>query len=137
MSQLLTRPARSPWRWLTAYSLLINAAIHLILTPMHLEEAPYVGVLFVLLSAACLLLAGALALFDTPAVWAATGSVSLLGLLAFLASRTIGLPQLADDVGNWSDPYGWLTIVVETLAVALTVAVLSTHAVCAYLLEGS
>lgn len=119
---------RSPWRWLTAYSLLINAAIHLILTPMHLEEAPYVGVLFVLLSSACIVLAGALVLSDTPVAWAATGTVSLLGLLAFLACRTVGLPQLADDTGNWSDPYGWLTIAVETLAIACTAVVLRSDA---------
>lgn len=124
MNRLFAPRLLSPWRWLAAYALLINAAIHLQLTPMHLEEAPYVGVLFVLLSLGCLVLGGLLVLADSTPVWGAAGGISLLALAAFIASRTVGLPQMADDIGDWSDPYGRLNVAVEVLSVALSLVVL-------------
>ena len=46
----------------------------------------------------------------------------LLAVTAFLASRTVGLPQLADDVGNWTEPLGFPALVSESLVVALAAA---------------
>jgi hypothetical protein len=120
----------SPLRWPAALFLLVNAGIHLYLTPMHLVEAPYIGFSFIALSAACIVLAGLLLFRDAPIVWIACGLVSLLGLVAFLLSRTIGLPQIQDDVGNWSDPLGYPTIVVETLTV-ITAAATRTRSMSA------
>lgn len=113
---------RSPWRFVAVAALAANAAIHAYLTPMHLEEAPYIGWLFVALSVACVVAAGALLVRDNPAVWVASGAVSLLALGAFVASRTVGLPQIADEVGEWSDPLGTATIVVEVVTVAAAAA---------------
>jgi hypothetical protein len=116
---------RSPWRLPAAACLLVNAGIHVDLAPMHLQEAPYIGVLFILLSLACIILAATLLVFDAAPVWLAAGAVSLLGLAAFVVSRTIGLPQIEDDMGNWTDPLGWATMVVECLAVLLAAVVVS------------
>ena len=96
MPRLSSVAQHSRWRWPAALFLLVNAAIHLALAPMHLIEAPYVGALF----------------------------ISLLALTAFLASRTIGLPQIRDDIGNWADPLGYPNMVVEILTAAVTIAVL-------------
>jgi hypothetical protein len=116
---------RSPLRWPAAALLLVVAAVHVQMVPEHLEEAPYVGVLFLALSAVSVALAAVLTRWDTPVVWVATGGVMLLALVAFLASRTVGLPQLGDDVGNWSEPLGFPALAAETMAIAVAAAVLS------------
>ena len=54
--------------------LAVTAAAHLYLAPEHLDEMPYVGVLFLLGGAGSLIAAGWLLLRDTPLAWAAHGS---------------------------------------------------------------
>jgi hypothetical protein len=115
---------RPPWRWLTALLLLVNAGVHIPLVPEHLDEAPYIGVLFILLSVACIVLAVVIVVVDTTWVWAASGTISLLALVAFVLSRTVGLPQIGDDVGNWTDPLGFPALASEALTVALAAGAL-------------
>jgi hypothetical protein len=124
MPHLLGPAQHSQWRWPATLFLLVNAAIHLYLAPMHLIEAPYIGALFIALSAACIILAVLLTFLDNTLVWTATGTISLLALIAFLISRTIGLPQIGDDIGNWTDPLGYPNMVVEILTVTVAIAVL-------------
>lgn len=107
---------RSPLRWVVAALLMVTAAVHVPLVPMHLKEAPYVGVLFIVLAVVCVVLAVTVVLHDSTMVWELSGAVTLLALVAFLASRTVGLPQIADDIGNWSEPLGFPAIAAELLA---------------------
>lgn len=118
------RPIRSSWRFLAAAFLLLNAAVHIPLVPEHLEEAPYIGVLFIALSLVCVILAAVIVLADSRQVWFAGGVVSLAALVAFVASRTVGLPQIRDDIGNWSEPLGFPTLVAEVVTIGLAAAVL-------------
>ena len=124
MSFLSQPPQHSPWRWSASVFLLANAAIHFYLAPMHLMEAPYIGVLFIALSSACIVLAVLLTFLDNGAVWAAAGALSLVATIAFLTSRTVGLPQLDDDIGNWTEPLGYLNLVVEILTITVALAAL-------------
>jgi hypothetical protein len=112
----MNRPLASPLRWAGALMLLVTAATHIPLVPEHMEEAPYVGVLFVALSVASVVLAALLVRWDTPAVWAATGAMTTLAVAAFLASRTVGLPQIRMDIGNWTEPLGFPAVAAEALA---------------------
>ena len=114
----------SPWRWPMAALLLLNAAVHVPLIGEHLEEAPYIGVLFILLVVACVLLAAALLVADAPVMWVLGGGLSVLALAAFLASRTVGLPEIRDDVGNWTEPLGYPTVASEVLCAAVAALVL-------------
>ncbi len=52
-------PSRSPSQWMASVLLLVAAATHIPLIPAHLQEAPYVGILFIALSVLCVALAGA------------------------------------------------------------------------------
>lgn len=119
------RAIHSPWRFAAAAFLLLNAAVHIPLVPEHLEEAPYIGVLFIALSVVCVVLAVLVLVRDSLLVWVAAGGVSLLALLAFVASRTVGLPQIGDDIGNWTEPLGFPTLVAEIVTIAVTVGVLA------------
>ena len=114
----------SPWRWVGAVLLLVTAGTHVPLIPEHLEEAPYVGALFIALAVVGVVLAVLLAVRDTPLVWAVSGLVTLLAAVAFLLSRTVGLPQIGDDVGNWTEPLGFPAVAAELLTVVVTLVVL-------------
>ena len=119
-------PLNSSWRWFGVVMLLITAGTHVPLIPEHLEEAPYSGVLFIVLTVVSLVFAVLLVRWDSPAVWAASGVLTLLAVLAFFVSRTVGLPQLADDIGNWTEPLGFPAVAAELLA-SLVAAVVLTH----------
>jgi uncharacterized membrane protein len=112
----------SPWRWAAAFLLLVTAGAHVPLIREHLQEAPYIGVLFALLAFVCVDLALAIVVIDTETVWIVGAAVCLAALLGFLASRTIGLPGIRDDVGNWTEPLGYVAMAAELTMVALTVA---------------
>jgi hypothetical protein len=118
-------PLASPLRWVAVVMLLATAGTHVPLVREHLEEAPYVGVLFIALCVASLALAVLLVRWDTPLVWAASGSMTLVALAAFFASRTVGLPEIADDIGNWTDPLGYPAVAAEALATATAALVLA------------
>ena len=111
----------SPSQWKASILLLVAAAAHIPLIADHLEEAPYIGVLFIALSVVCVALAGLILVLDTAAVWLLSGSICLAAVVAFLASRTVGLPQMADDIGVWSEPLSFPALASEVLLVTLAV----------------
>ena len=122
------RSTRTATQWGASLLLLVAAGTHVPLVSEHLEEAPYVGVLFLALILACTGLAVLVLVHDSHTVWLLSASVCLLAAVAFLASRTVGLPQLADDVGHWTEPMGFPALVSETSVVALAAA----HLIRAY-----
>jgi peptidoglycan/LPS O-acetylase OafA/YrhL len=113
------KPATSPARGVAAVLLLAVAAVHVPLISEHLEEAPYIGWAFIVLSALCTVLAVAMLCSEQRCLWALSGATCLAAVIAFAASRTVGLPQLGDDVGNWSEPLGFPAVGTELLMVVL------------------
>jgi hypothetical protein len=105
----------------------VAAGAHVPVTPEHLRQAPYIGVGFMLLTAALLLLASALHVTGSPLVWWALAAVCGAAVLAYVVSRTVGLPLVADDVGNWWEPLGVLSVLTETGAAATAVRALTRH----------
>ncbi|MEO7130395.1 MAG: hypothetical protein ABIZ07_03350 [Dermatophilaceae bacterium] len=47
--------------------------------------------------------------------------VAALALMGYFLSRTIGLPQIGDDIGNWGEPLGIVAIIAEA-AMLITAA---------------
>jgi hypothetical protein len=125
-------PARRPWgalrhpdRWLAAVCVAVGGLTHVPLIQDHLEEAPYIGVLFIALAVVAVVLAVALLVADSPLVWAVTVVVMAAAVAAFLVSRTAGLPQMPDDVGNWrGEAMGLPAVTSEALATLLGLTVL-------------
>ena len=103
------------------------ALIHLLDAHDTFSAAPYKGWLYVALIAGSLAAAAALLRRSDPRAWAAAGLLSAGAFVAFVASRTVGLPQGADDIGNWWEPLGLASLFVEGLVVTLSAAVLSAH----------
>ena|SRR5215212_1728309 len=113
------RLTTSPMQWCASFLLLIAAGAHVPLIQDHLEEAPYVGWLFIALTIICVALAVLIVVVDHPSVWVIAGLTCLAAAVAFLASRTIGLPQIGDDVGNWTEPLGLPALASEVLMALL------------------
>lgn len=108
-------PVRSPWRLLAAIGAVGVAVAHIPVIEEHLSEAPYIGVGFALLAIAGIVLGTLLLIADTPAVWVSTLVLALLALVGYLLSRTVGLPQIGDDIGNWGEPLGVLALIAEAI----------------------
>ncbi|HWU33349.1 MAG TPA: hypothetical protein VN108_10760 [Marmoricola sp.] len=102
----------------------VAAVAHLPVIAPHLEEAPYMGVLFIVFTVACLALGVAVAF--TGRTWAYQASVAVCGagVLTYAATRLVAFPQLSDDVGNWFEPLGLVSVASESLVVVLALVTL-------------
>lgn len=118
-----SRPLRLPERWLVAGAVVVAAVAHVPVIAPHLDEAPYMGVLFIALTAACVFLAIAALVQDSAAVYAFTVLTCGLAVIGYAATRLIAFPMLSDDVGNWLEPLGVVSIISE--AIAVTAALLA------------
>jgi hypothetical protein len=104
-------------RWVVAVAAAVAAAAHVPVIGPHLAEAPYMGVLFVALTAACLCISAAICVRDPAALYAAAVLTCGLAVLGYAATRLVPFPMLGDDVGNWLEPLGVLSVASETVVV--------------------
>ena len=118
---VLWTPRRTPWRWPLAGAAALAGVAHIPVIGPHLDEAPYMGEEFPVLTAACLLLALAVLVCDSVAAYGLTVLTCALAVIGYLATRVIAFPQLADDVANWFDPLGVVCVTAETVAVIAAV----------------
>ncbi|GAA2740479.1 hypothetical protein GCM10009868_02850 [Terrabacter aerolatus] len=116
---------RQPVRLLLVAAALVAAAAHVPVIGPHLEEAPYMGVLFILLTTACLVLAGVSLTSSHLAGPTLAGVVCGAAIIGYAATRLVAFPQLADDVGNWLEPLGVVAVVSEAVVVGAAVRLLT------------
>ena len=103
------------WRIVLIPAALVATATHVPITKGHLEEAPYIGFLFLLLEAAGLVLAVLLMRREDRLLYVACAALGGLAILAYILSRSIGLPQIRDDVGNWAEPLGVVAVAAQAV----------------------
>jgi hypothetical protein len=118
-------PLTSRLRYPAALLAAVAGLAHVPVTPEHLNEAEYIGILFLALTIACVVLAAALLVWDSPIVWVAIGGACLLAVVAFILSRTVGLPLISDDIGNWTERLGVVSVLTETGVAILSAAALA------------
>jgi hypothetical protein len=117
--------SRSPLTRAVAVACLAGVAVtHVLDLPDKLAEAHYMAALFCCLILASVILAAAL-LVDrhTDLALALAGILSAMTICGFVLSRTVGLPQIEDHVGQWGDPIGIASLVFELGLVWLAVHV--------------
>ncbi|MFL6025040.1 MAG: hypothetical protein ACJ72O_16990 [Marmoricola sp.] len=102
----------------------VAAVAHIPVIAPHLEEAPYMGVLFIALTAVCLGLGAVIAASGPRWAYQASAAVCGAAVVAYAATRLVAFPQLADDVGNWFEPLGVVSVLSESLVVALALLAL-------------
>ena len=82
------------------------------------------GVLFIVLTVACATLAVGALVRDSRALYTLVILTCGLAVVGYAATRLVAFPMLADDVGNWLEPLGVVSIVSETVAVVAAIAAL-------------
>ena len=111
------RAERRGPRVVGAVLLIAAGAIHL--AELGGVEVPYLVVGFAL-SAVFTICGAALILARAPRLgWLVGGTVAALTLIGYVLSRSVGLPGLHDDVGNWFEPLGIASVIVEAAAAGL------------------
>ena len=113
---------RGALRWSVVAAIGVAAVAHIPVIAPHLEEAPYMGVLFIALTAVCLTLGAAIAAANSTWAYQAAAAVCGAAVLAYAATRLVAFPQLSDDVGNWFEPLGVVSVLSESLVVVLAIA---------------
>ncbi len=117
----LWTPLRSRWRWPLVAATVMTAAAHLPVIAPHLRQAPYMGEEFVVLTVACLLLGLAAIVCDSSVVYSLTVLTCGLAILGYVVTRLVAFPLLADDLGNWFEPLGVVSVLAEAVAVIAAV----------------
>lgn len=86
------------------------------------KEPRYVGVGYYVLEVAGIVAAALLVWSASRAGWLLAAGVALGPLVGYVLSRGPGLPDYTDDVGNWGEPLGVVSLIVEgaLLLLALT-----------------
>jgi hypothetical protein len=98
------------------------ALIHLLDAPSKFSETPYLGWMYVGLIVASVAFAGALVHTSDGRVWSAALVLTATVIAGYVLSRTTGLPQATGDVGNWGEPLGMASLLVEGSVVGVCAA---------------
>ena len=99
--------------------MLAIALIHLLDVIGKIKETPYLGVMYIALMVASVVVAFYLLHTGSTLAWAAAGLLAAATLAGFVLSRTTGLPNASDDIGNWTEPLGLASMFVEGAVVIL------------------
>jgi hypothetical protein len=96
------------------------ALIHLLDSIGKYHETRYLFWMYVALIAASVATAGAVLVSHRPIVWSVAAGLAAATIAGYVLSRTTGLPNATDDVGNWTEPLGLASLFVEGSVVALS-----------------
>lgn len=96
------------------------AAIHFVQVVPTTEQTPWLGAGFVLLTVACVALAGRLIGGQSRATWVQVGVVNGLAILGYIFTRSFSTFIDNQDVGNWSENLGMGALLVEGLLLLLS-----------------
>jgi hypothetical protein len=102
------------------------ALIHLLDAVSKYGETRYVFFLYMVLMASTLTAAAVLLRVDSRSAWSMAVVATAATLIAYVLSRTTGLPQASQDIGNWSDSLGLASVFVESCTLLLGVYKLLT-----------
>jgi hypothetical protein len=98
------------------------AAIHAVDAVGKWTEARYMFWMYMAAIAGAIVVAAAVVFGRSRAALAAAGGLAGAVLLGYVVDRTIGLPAATGDIGNWTEPLGLASVVVEAATVAVVAA---------------
>jgi hypothetical protein len=94
------------------------AVIHAVDSVGKWTETRYIFWLYMLLIAGCIVTAAALLFHRSRAALAAAAGLAAMVIVFYVLDRTVGLPNATGDIGNWLEPLGLASLVVEGFVVA-------------------
>ena len=101
------------------------ALIHLLDVFSKLDETPYLGGLYIALIVASLAVGMRLIWTCNRRLLTMAATIAGATFIAFVLSRTTGLPKSSDDIGNWEEPLGLASLFIEFLVVLLSVSAMT------------
>ena len=108
-------------RGATVVGLLAIALIHVLDLPGKWAETRYLGIGYVLVIAASLVLAEINSTRNDKRAMYASAALAIAVLAGFIINRTVGMPNATEDIGNWGEPLGLASLFVEVITVWVTV----------------
>ncbi|MEH3052849.1 MAG: hypothetical protein PGN13_02435 [Patulibacter minatonensis] len=105
--------------------LLGTALVHVIDGIGKWSEVRYEFWLFMALVVGCVALAGGFLFTRSRLLLPATLGLIVPAFIAYVLSRTTGLPQSTDDIGNWTEPIGVVNVFVELAVLAVAAPALA------------
>jgi Na+/proline symporter len=100
------------------------ALIHLLDLPGTISATPYIGWMYIALIISAVALAAALTRSSDVRIWQAVAGLVTSVMIGYVLSRTTGLPQSTDDIGNWTQPLGMDMLFIGGSLLALSSSVL-------------
>jgi hypothetical protein len=94
------------------------AVIHAVDSIGKWTETRYIFWLYMLLVAGCVVTAAALLFHHSRAALLAAAGLAATVIVFYVIDRTVGLPNASTDIGNWVEPLGLASLVVEGFVVA-------------------
>ncbi|WP_309617714.1 hypothetical protein [Salinibacterium sp.] len=98
------------------------AAIHILDIPGKFAETLYLAGLYLALIVAAFVVMERLFVAGNRRDFVASAALSLAVIAGFVVNRTVGMPGAMDDIGNWLEPLGLLSLVVEGFVVWQSIA---------------
>ena len=98
------------------------AAIHILDLPGKFAETPYLAAFYVALIIASFVLTERLFVAGTRRDFLAAAALSAAVIVGFTINRTVGMPGATGDIGNWLEPLGLLSTVVEAFVLWQSIA---------------
>ncbi len=99
--------------WLAIVFIVITGLVHVIDAPDALGEAAYKGLLFYANGIAALIAAVGIFRGERSWGWNLGALVALATILGYVASRTVGLPQIPAEPDEWLEPLGVISLIAE------------------------
>ncbi|MFF2411369.1 hypothetical protein [Streptomyces sp. NPDC058092] len=125
MSHHTARAPEATWvaRWAGALLCLAVAAIHVVDQGgiSATRDPYYIGVAYHVLEIAAVVAAVLLLIGLVRLGWLLAAVVAVGPLLGYILSRGPGLPDYSDDIGNWTEPLGLVSLAVEGALLLLSV----------------
>jgi hypothetical protein len=92
---------------------------------LSMKEPAYLGIGFYILKIVGVITAILLLSRATGVGWLLAIGVAAGPLAGYILSRGVGLPNATEDVGNWAEPLGVASLVVEGLLLLVSVAIVA------------
>lgn len=95
------------------------AVIHVLDAGSKWGETRYLFWLYIALVVGAIAAVALLLRVESRRVWSLCAVVAASPLIGYVLNRTTGLPQATKDIGNWGEPLGLLSVIIEACVLAI------------------
>lgn len=116
------QPAQTNFTILAVGLMIVTSMIHLFNANEAIGDATYKGALFIANGLGAIIAAIGIARYEKNWGWNLAALIAVSSSLAYIASRTIGLPGLPAEPDAWFEPLGFASLLAEIAFVGVFIA---------------